>query len=194
VGRLLPLLVVALSLGRPLALAGQGEPTGQDAQGARLQAEVLQSIDENRDAHLDFLRRLIQAQDEGEEAVQGVVAARFGELGLGVETLRLLPMQLSPDLEFAAEATIDRTERISVVGRLPGTESGRSLLFFGHPDGEPMTEAPLSGWERVAHPVCPGSFRDLSTYGAESESFQRNSIRGHRPPISLPGRRPGASS
>ena len=136
VRRLLPLLVAVLSFGFPPALAGQS---------ARIQAEVFRSIDENRDAHLDSLRRLIQAQDEGEAAVQGVVAARLGELGLEVETLRLTPMQLSPDLELAAEETIDMTERISVVGRLPGTGSGRSLLFFGHPDGEPMTEASLSG-------------------------------------------------
>jgi acetylornithine deacetylase/succinyl-diaminopimelate desuccinylase-like protein len=76
-----------------------------------------------------------------------LVAARFEELGLEVETLRLLPTKLSPNLEFAAEETIDMTERISVVGRLPGAGSGKSMLFFGHPDGEPFTEESLDGWE-----------------------------------------------
>jgi acetylornithine deacetylase len=106
-----------------------------------------QAIDGNRDSHLEFLQRLIRVQAQGEAAVQAVVAARFAELGFEVETLRLSPIQLSPDLEFAAEEGIDRTERISVVGRLRGTGSGKSLLFFGHPDGEPMTEESLAGWE-----------------------------------------------
>jgi acetylornithine deacetylase len=109
--------------------------------------ELFQAIDENRESHLEFLQKLVRAQPHGEEAVQALVAARFEELGLEVETLRLSPIQLSPDLEFAAEEAIDRTERISVVGRLRGSGSGQSLLFFGHPDGEPMTEESLAGWE-----------------------------------------------
>jgi len=120
---------------------------GRAAQDTRGQQELFQTIDENRESHLEFLRILVRAQRQGEEAVQALVAARFAELGLEVETLRLSPIQLSPDLEFAAEESIDRTERISVVGRLRGTGSGRSLLFFGHPDGEPMTEESLAGWE-----------------------------------------------
>ncbi len=109
--------------------------------------ELFQTIDENRESHLEFLRSLVRAQPQGEDAVQALVAARFQELGLEVETLRLSPIQLSPDLEFAAEEAIDRTPRISVVGRLRGTGSGKSLLFFGHPDGEPKTEESLAGWE-----------------------------------------------
>jgi acetylornithine deacetylase len=109
--------------------------------------ELFRAIDENRDMHLEFFQRLIRAQAGGEEAVQAVVAERFEGLGLEVETLRLSPITLSPDLEFAAEETIDQSERISVVGRLRGAGSGKSLLFFGHPDGEPMTEESLAGWE-----------------------------------------------
>ena len=108
---------------------------------------LFKAIDENREAHLAFLRSLIRAQRQGEEAVQALVAARFEELGLEVQTLRLVPTQLSLNLEFAAEEAIDMTERISVMGRLPGTGSGRSMLFFGHPDGEPVTDASLAGWE-----------------------------------------------
>ncbi|MFC1660746.1 M20 family metallopeptidase [Gemmatimonadota bacterium] len=109
--------------------------------------ELFQAIDQNRESHLEFLQSLIRAQPDGEEAVQAVVAARFEELGLEVETLRLLPTRLSLNLEFAAEETIDMTERISVMGRLRGTGSGKSMLFFGHPDGEPMTDESLEGWE-----------------------------------------------
>jgi len=117
------------------------------AQEAQQEQALFRAIDENRASHLGFLQRLIRAQSQGEEAVQALVAARFEELGLEVETLRLLPTKLSLNLEFAAEETIDMTERISVMGRLPGTGSGRSMLFFGHPDGEPVTEESLAGWE-----------------------------------------------
>jgi acetylornithine deacetylase len=65
-----------------------------------------------------------------------------------VETLRLLPTRLSLEKEFAAEETIEMTERVSVVGKLEGTGGGRSLLFFGHPDGEPVTESEVRRWER----------------------------------------------
>jgi len=116
-------------------------------QDAQREQELFQAIDDNRESHVEFLQDLIRAQPQGEEAVQAVVAARFEELGLEVETLRLLPTKLSLNLEFAAEETIDMTERISVMGRLPGTGSGRSMLFFGHPDGERVTDASLEGWE-----------------------------------------------
>jgi acetylornithine deacetylase len=123
-------------------------PLAVAAQDAQREEELFRSIDRNRAAHVEFLQSLIRAQPQGEEAVQALVAARFEELGLEVETLRLLPTKLSLDLEFAAEETIELTERVSVMGRLPGTGSGRSMLFFGHPDPEPMTEESMEGWQR----------------------------------------------
>jgi acetylornithine deacetylase len=122
-------------------------PSPAVAQDSRLEQELFRSIDRNRASHVEFLQSLIRAQPQGEEAVQALVAARYEELGLEVETLRLLPTQLSLDLEFAAEETIELTERVSVMGRLPGTGSGRSMLFFGHPDPEPMTQESMEGWE-----------------------------------------------
>ncbi len=116
------------------------------AQDPQVEQEMFQSIDRNRTSHLEFLQSLIRAQPDG-EAVQALVAARLEELGLEVETLRLSPASLSLNLEFAAEESIDHTERPSVMGRLRGTGSGRSMLFFGHPDGEPVTEESLAGWE-----------------------------------------------
>ena len=116
-------------------------------QDPQLEEELFKAIEKNRESHLEFLQELIRAQPGGEEAVQAVVAARFEEMGLEVETLRLLPTKLSLNLEFAAEETIDMTERISVMGRLPGSGSGKSMLFFGHPDGEPMTDESLEDWE-----------------------------------------------
>ncbi len=108
--------------------------------------ELFESIERNRERHLEFLRQLIQVSVDGEEAVQSLVASRFRELGAAVQTLRLLPTRLDISQEFAADETIDLTERISVVGKLAGTGGGRSLLFFAHPDGEPVTEELMLGW------------------------------------------------
>ena len=124
--------------------------------------ELFRSVDRNRESHLEFLRSLIRAQPDGEEAVQALVAARFEELGLEVETLSLEPSTLSLDLEFAAEESIDMTERISVMGRLRGTGSGRSMLFFGHPDPEPMTEESMAAWE---HDPFAGEVENGRLYG-----------------------------
>ena len=79
------------------------------AQDPQREQALFQAIDNNRESHLEFLQSLIRAQPHGEEAVQAVVAARFEELGLEVETLRLLPTKLSLNLEFAADETIDMT-------------------------------------------------------------------------------------
>lgn len=150
---------------RPFAVLGMVLCWHQNllvAQEAQLQEELFRFIDEGRASHVAFLQRLIQAQPDGEEVVQEVVASRFRELGLGVETLRLRPTQLSPTFEFAAEEAIDRTERISVMGRLAGTGGGRSLLFFGHPDGEAVTEGSLDGWE---HDPFAGEVEDGRIYG-----------------------------
>jgi len=110
--------------------------------------KLFDQIDEKREEHISFLRRLIQTSNQGEEAVQAVVAERFESLGCEVETLKLLPTQLSLKNEFAAEESIDMTERISVVGKLAGTGEGKSLLFFGHPDGEPVTAESKKDWTR----------------------------------------------
>jgi acetylornithine deacetylase len=132
------------------------------AQDPQRDQELFQTIDRNRDSHLQFLQSLIRAQPDGEEAVQALVAARFEELGLEVETLRLLPTSLSLNLEFAAEETIDMTERISVMGRLPGTGSGKSMLFFGHPDGMPITPESVADWE---HDPFAAEVDDGRVYG-----------------------------
>jgi acetylornithine deacetylase len=124
-------------------------PTSTRASTAQDQSEqaLFETIDRNREAHLEFLQSLIRAQPDGEAAVQELVAARFEELGLEVETQSLFPISLSPAHEFAAEEMIQMTERVSVMGRLRGTGGGKSMLFFGHPDPEPMTEESMAEWE-----------------------------------------------
>jgi acetylornithine deacetylase len=133
-------VLLAIALGPHQLRAGAAQDPERDQ-------ELFQTVDRNRESHVQFLQSLIRAQPDGEEAVQALVTARFEELGLEVETLRLLPTNLSLNLEFAAEEAIDMTERISVMGRLPGTGSGKSMLFFGHPDGMPITPESVADWE-----------------------------------------------
>jgi len=133
-------------LGFPGVILALLLPLGIQAQDPAMEEAVFRGIEENREGHLAFLQALVRAQDEGEAAVQALVAERFRELGMEVTTHRLAPIQLSSELEFAAEESIDRSKRISVVGVLPGTGAGRSLLFFGHPDPEAMTEASIGQW------------------------------------------------
>jgi len=141
------------------ALAATGSVQHQDRQGQQV---LFDNIDRNRERHLDFLRNLIRASADGEAAVQTLVAERFERLGLEVQTLSLLPTRLSLDLEFAAEETIDMVERISVLGRLEGGGVGKSLLFFAHPDGEPITVESTRDWK---HDPFAAEIDDGRIYG-----------------------------
>lgn len=93
-----------------------------------------------------FLQTLIRAQRGGEAAVQRLVAAEARSLGCTVEMVRYRPGDVPMVGEFASARAIDAGERASVVARLPGTGGGRSLIFFAHPDGEPV--ARTERWKR----------------------------------------------
>ena len=87
---------------------------------------VLAKIDE---AYcLDFLSRMVRhksyTQTDGERALAGWMAEQMRGLGLEVE---LTPVP---------------GDRVNAIGRLRGTGGGKSLLFNGHIDTNPVTE----GW------------------------------------------------
>ena len=116
-------------------------------------------VDASAEQHLAFLQKLIRTGERGEEAVQAVVEQRFRELGCDVEVVRVLPSSLRLEKEFAAGAMIDETERISVVGVCRGNGSGRSVLFFAHPDGIRVDPA---GWTK---PLFEGVIENRRLYG-----------------------------
>ena len=91
-----------------------------------------------------FLRGLIAAGREGEDAVQARVAAGFEAAGCVVERLRYRPAEVPLRDEFASEAAMNGEERVAVIATLRGTGGGRSLILFAHPDGEPYQE--VHGW------------------------------------------------
>lgn len=95
---------------------------------------------------LALLQDLIRAQKGGESAVQKVVADAARALGCSVETVRYSPGDVPMVGEFASAQAIDAGERESVVATFKGKGSGRSVIFFAHPDGEPL--AGTEAWRR----------------------------------------------
>jgi len=118
------------------------------------------NVEENRERYIQLIRGLVKDSRDGEEALQRSVAGKFSELGCEVETLKLLPIGLSPEKEFAAGESIDLSERVSVVGRLSGEGGGRSLMLFAHPDSEE-----LRGLDEWTHDPFEAEVQDGRVYG-----------------------------
>lgn len=95
---------------------------------------------------LGFLRDLIGLARQGEDAIQDFVAANLRELGCRIEELHYRPAEVALVEEFAAGHAIPPRERRSVIGILPGSGAGRSLMLFAHPDPEPISG--LENWQR----------------------------------------------
>ena len=87
-----------------------------------------------------FLQALIRAQRDGEAAVQRLVADAARALGCTVQTVRYKPADVPMIAEFASAQAIDTDERESVVATFKGKGNGRSVIFFAHPDGEPVAD------------------------------------------------------
>jgi acetylornithine deacetylase len=102
--------------------------------------DILTIIDEKKNEYISFLQKLVKNSKYGEEHLQSVIAKKLNTLGCSVEILKLFPTQLQPEKEFALENKIEVTKRISVVGKKSGSSKGKSLLFFAHPDSEPVED------------------------------------------------------
>lgn len=108
---------------------------------------ALAQVDIDRQAVTAFLQSLIRLQPDGEDAVQGAVAARLRSTGASVETLRYEPSNVPVVDEFATGVNATHGERASIIGTYPAAaEGGRSLILFAHPDGEPIGDT--AGWQR----------------------------------------------
>jgi acetylornithine deacetylase len=101
--------------------------------------------EENSANFVSLIRSLVKASREGEGEVQKMVRNKFSEYGCKVEVYRLHPIELSPEKEFAAEEVIEKRRHISVLGKHSGSRSGRSLMFFAHPDSEEIRD--LDDWD-----------------------------------------------
>ncbi|OYU48560.1 MAG: hypothetical protein CFE31_08860 [Rhizobiales bacterium PAR1] len=103
------------------------------------------------DSSIAVLRSLIAAGESGETAVQNCFADAVGALGGLVEHHAYRPCDIPVIDEFTSGLLLPTEERVSVLGRFPGTGGGRSLILFAHPDSEPATDtdrwskAPFAG-------------------------------------------------
>ncbi len=104
----------------------------------RLAAHLVATAESRADAALSFLQDLIALSRHGEAAVQDHVAARLQALGCTVERLVYRPEDVPVRHEFASAAAMDAEPRESIVARFGGAGTGRSVIFFAHPDGEPV--------------------------------------------------------
>jgi acetylornithine deacetylase len=131
-----------------------------------LSAKLRSAAASRAEAAIALLRDLIAAQPAGEAAVQARVADGLRDAGAEVSALRYLPADVPLREEFAAEPP--PAERESILGRLPGTGGGRSLILFAHPDSEPLQQPhgwsvdPFAGVERNGRLYGWGISDDLS--------------------------------
>lgn len=91
--------------------------------------QILQRLDEQ--GALEFLQRLVRVKSypdsDGERVLSEMLVSEMRSLGLDAE---LQPVPLTDG------------QRVNAIGRLSGTGGGKSLLFNGHIDTNPVTE----GW------------------------------------------------
>ena len=106
---------------------------------------IIAAAQARRAQSIAFLGRLITAQRGGESAVQQCFIDHLTEVGCQVESLYYAPAEVKMQHEFATGEVAATEERCSLVARLRGDGSGRSLIFFGHPDGEPVKN--LERWQ-----------------------------------------------
>ena len=134
-----------------------------------------------------FLKTLIAAQRGGESAVQHLVAEAARGLGCAVETVRYRPAEVPMVGEFATHRAMAEGERESVVATLKGRGGGRSLIFFAHPDGEPVNGLDRWVYDPFAGTVANGRLHgwgaadDLCGVAMMVEGLRLALERGARP-------------
>jgi acetylornithine deacetylase len=101
---------------------------------------ILATAARERDASLAFLRDLIRAGRKGETAILAHVERAVAEIGCTVESHAYEPASVPMVGEFAGVTAMNGERRISLLARLPRRGRGRSLIFFAHPDSEPVAD------------------------------------------------------
>lgn len=124
------------------------------------QERLWREVESRRGEYTSLLRQLVQVSEGGEEATQKLVARTFEGLGCQVEVVRRDPRSITLEHEFASGQVVEPGERVTVVGKLAGSGGGRSLLFFAHPDSEPVW-----GTEAWRHPPFAGETEGGRMYG-----------------------------
>jgi len=121
---------------------------------------IAQAVRLQRESIIGFLRELIAQTQHGEAAVQNAIAAASAKMGCKVERVKYDPQTVPMVQEFAAEQAITQGLRECVVAKTGTAGAGRSLLFFGHPDSEPLSR--LAEWK---HDPFKGEISQQRIYG-----------------------------
>ncbi len=107
-----------------------------------LPERILAAAARDRDASLAFLRALIRAGRDGEAAVLDRVQSAMETARCVVGIHDYAPATVPMKGEFASASAMDGEERRCVTARRKASGTGgRSLVFFAHPDSEPVTDA-----------------------------------------------------
>ena len=123
-----------------------------------LERRVADAVDV--DALVEAARRLVRIPSwDGEEtAAQQAMADLMARAGLDVDLWEIDLAELSRHPEYAAE--IERDRALGLVGTLPGSGGGRTLILNGHVDVVPPGDA--KAWR---HPPFEGVVEEGRLYG-----------------------------
>lgn len=97
------------------------------------------AVASQRESIIGFLRLLVGQTRHGEAAVLRAIAAASVDIGCSVELVEYDPQAVPMVDEFASGQAMTTGLRQCVVARLGTRGAGPSLLFFGHPDSEPVS-------------------------------------------------------
>lgn len=135
---------------------------------SELKQQVLSKIDEKKEEMFGFLRDLVYIPSlTGEELkAQQFVEKKFAAMGLEVEvfdTDKELIKEHPAYFEATSETEIGYKNRPNVVGRLPGSSGGKSLILNGHIDC--VSIEPKEVW---IHDPYSGKIEEGKMYGRGS--------------------------
>ncbi len=112
-------------------------------------ARVLDEVDAGAAAAVGRLAELVRVPSIGgtdaECDIQAMLATELGTAGLEVDHWQLPLAELLAEPDFPG-CEVERSEAWGLVGRLPGTGEGPSLMFDGHVDVVPTGD--LAAWSR----------------------------------------------
>jgi acetylornithine deacetylase/succinyl-diaminopimelate desuccinylase-like protein len=118
--------------------------------------QILSEADKRSNSSIAFLQELIALTPKGELAVQNRVAAALADLGCRVDRLTYRPEDVPVLHEFASATAMNSEMRESIIATFPGSGGGKSMIFFAHPDAEPVFTR-LTSASYAAQAVALGS-------------------------------------
>jgi len=110
------------------------------------ESKILKAIDDQSAEITQFLSRLIQVDSETgrESSVQALIAGYIRAMGLKVDMWEPDLKQLAGMPGYIPHEGLNFDGRPNVVGVLPGTQGGKSLILNGHVDT--ITSEPVEDW------------------------------------------------